>query len=230
MFIDTHAHLFFKDFQDDLDEVIRRAKDAGVEYIVSPGTDLETSRKSIELAEKHDMVYACVGFHPHDASKADEQSLEEIEQLSHHAKVVGIGEIGLDYHYNYSPHEKQREVFSRQFEIAQRRNLPIVVHSREAEEDTLRIAEQYTARNLRSVVTNRSGVFHCFPGDFAMAEKVIGWGFYISIPGPVTFPIKPNKPNSMALRSAFEAQNPRPICMMFAGVICAASLDMYFSY
>ena len=210
MFIDSHAHLFFKDFKDDLDDVIKRAQEAGVDYIVNPGTDLETSRQSIELAERFEMVYACVGFHPHDASKADGKSLEEIEQLSLHPKVVGIGEIGLDYHYNFSPPEKQREVFSQQIEIALRRNLPIVIHSREAEDDTLRIVEEY-AHQSRSAGSPPEqspgvqpasrgplrGVFHCFPGDAAMAQKVIGWGFYISIPGFVTFGSKPTRPNSM---------------------------------
>ncbi|MBI1807619.1 MAG: TatD family hydrolase [Ignavibacteria bacterium] len=200
MFTDSHAHLFFKDFQDDLDDVIQRAQDAGVEYIVNPGTDLTTSRQSIELAEKYEMVYACVGFHPHDASKADDESLKEIERLSTHPKVVAIGEIGLDYHYNFSPPENQREVFTRQIEIAQRRNLPIVIHSREAEEDTLRIVEAMMKNQPNWRVNDGElpkGVFHCFPGDVAMAKKIIDWGFYISFPGPVTFGNKPNKPNSM---------------------------------
>jgi TatD DNase family protein len=206
MFIDSHAHLFFKDFQNDLDDVLKRARDAGVEYIVSPGTDLETSRQSIELAEKYDMIYACVGFHPHDASKADDSSLEEIEKLSRHPKVVGIGEIGLDYHYNFSPPEKQQEIFARQIDIAQRRDLPIVIHSREAEADTLRIIEEKLKNNRtwRSRLAHEydrfpppKGVFHCFPGDTRMAWQVINWGFYISIPGPVTFGSKPSKPNSM---------------------------------
>lgn len=197
-FVDSHAHLFFKEYQDDLGEVIRRAQDAGVVRIVNPGTDLATSRASIELAEKYEMIYAAVGFHPHDASKADDASLQEIETLSRHPKVVAIGEIGLDYHYNYSPPEKQREVFARQLGIANRRNLPIIIHSREAEPDTLRIVGEISLLNSSPSIAQRRGVFHCFPGDATMARKVIGWGFYISIPGPVTFPVKPNKPNSMA--------------------------------
>jgi TatD DNase family protein len=206
MFVDSHAHLFFKDFHDDLDEVIQRARDVGVDYIVCPGTDLPTSKQSIALAEKYDMVYACIGFHPHDASKADEASLNEIEQLSHHPKVVAIGEIGLDYHYNFSPPERQRKIFSHQIDIAAKRNLPIVIHSREAEDDTFRIVEEKikTHAGWRSSLVHEydrypppKGVFHCFPGDTVMARKVIDWGFYISIPGPVTFGSKPNKPNSM---------------------------------
>jgi len=199
MFIDSHAHLFFKDFQADLPDVFKRATDAGVEAIVCPGTDLETSRKSIALAEKYEMVYACVGFHPHDASKGDAPSLAEIEQLSKHPKVVAIGEIGLDYHYNYSPPDRQMEVFGEQIRIAQRRGLPIVIHSREAEKDTMRIVEEEITKTpgWRPAGAPR-GVFHCFPGDVALANRVIGLSFCISIPGPVTFGSKPGRLNQMA--------------------------------
>ncbi|MBI4549243.1 MAG: TatD family hydrolase, partial [Ignavibacteriae bacterium] len=197
MFIDTHAHLFFKDFRHDLNKVIKQAQDAGVQYIINLGTDVETSRESIELAEKYEIVYSCVGFHPHEAKKADEQSLEEIEKLSHHPKVVGIGEIGLDYHYNFSPPERQREVFAYQIDIARRRNLPIAIHCREAEDDTLWIVDEKYKSGSKDHSVRWKGVFHCFSGDVAMAQKVIDWGFYISIPGPVTFGSKSSKPNSM---------------------------------
>jgi len=201
MFIDSHAHLFFEDFQKDLGDVLQRARDAGVERIVCPGTDLETSKKSVELAEQFDMVYAAVGFHPHDAKKAargdgtiNPSMLDEIDRLCTHPKVVAIGEIGLDYHYNYSPPDVQRLVFARQIELARMRELPIIIHTREAESDVLRIVQQRIDSGWKN---SRMGVFHCFPGDVAMAEKVIGWGFFISIPGPVTFPAKPTKPNLM---------------------------------
>ena len=203
MFVDSHAHLFFHEFQPDFEDVLKRAQEAGVRYIICPGTDLETSRESIALAEKYEMIYACTGFHPHDASKAHESALAEIETLSRYPKVVAIGEIGLDYHYNFSPPEKQRDVFSRQIDIAQRRNLPIVIHSREAEHDTLCIVEEKmkAVPSWRRSADGRpapKGVFHCFPGDSGMARMVIDWGFFISIPGPVTFGSKPTKPNAMA--------------------------------
>lgn len=207
MFIDSHAHLFFKDFGDDLSDVIKRAENAGVDCIVNPGTDLETSLEAIELAERFDNVYACVGFHPHEAARADGPSLAEIETLSGHEKVVAIGEIGLDYHYDFSPRERQREAFSLQIDIARRRNLPIVIHSREAETDTLNIVEGKLLEDLpwrggRAGTGENpglpKGVFHCFPGDEEMARRVIGWGFEISIPGPVTFGARPGKPNVMA--------------------------------
>jgi TatD DNase family protein len=169
MFADSHTHLFLKDYSNDLDDVIKRASDAGVEYIINLGTDLETSRKTIELAEKYDVIYACVGFHPHDAVYADRRSLEEIEKLSHHPKVVAIGEIGLDYHYDYSPRDRQKEIFADQIEIAARRSLPIVIHSRESEDDLLNIVETKIVslpewRSQNNVPLSR-GVFHCFPGD-----------------------------------------------------------------
>jgi TatD DNase family protein len=194
MFIDSHAHLNFKDYKDDIGDVIKRARDAGVEFIINPGTDLESSREAIELAEKYEMIYAAVGIHPHDAAKASDKTLEEIEKLSHHPKVVAIGEIGLDYHYNYSPQEIQRQVFSKQIEIAQRRNLPIVIHMREAESDTISIVKEEIRKspNWRNQIPKTrypspKGVFHSFAGDSSLAWKVINMGFYISVPGVVTF-------------------------------------------
>lgn len=204
MFVDSHAHLFKKDYASDLDDVISRARDAGVDWIVNPGTDLETSREAIELAERYDIIYACVGYHPHEAAKCGGRALEEIEAMSHHDKVVAIGEIGLDYHYDFSPRDRQREVFALQIDIARRRNLPIVIHTREAEDDSLKIVEQKLDGENSWRITRDGGaeaprgVFHCFPGDEAMARKVNAWGFYISIPGPVTFDSKPQKPNLMA--------------------------------
>jgi TatD DNase family protein len=196
MYIDSHAHITAQDFASDRDEVIRRALDAGVEYIINPGTDLDDSRRAVDLADTHPGVFACVGFHPHEASKADEKSLQEIEELSKHPRVVGIGEIGLDFHYNFSPPDRQEVVFSEQIKIAQRRNLPIVIHTREAMEPTLRIVEQAIERTgaawrVSSASARRHGaprgVFHCFPGDVATAWKVIGMGFFVSLPGIVTF-------------------------------------------
>jgi TatD DNase family protein len=204
--VDTHAHLYSGEFDKDIEEVLGRAKDAGVAYIICPGTDIETSRRSIEIAEKYPIIYAAVGIHPHDARKADASAFDKLEELSHHPKVVAIGEIGLDYHYNYSPPEIQKETFSRQITIAQRRNLPIIIHSREAEEDVINILETKVKddpkwRSVSSHPVNRypspKGVFHCFPGDSKMAWKVIEMGFYISLTGPVTYGGKPNKPNLM---------------------------------
>jgi TatD DNase family protein len=199
MFIDSHAHLFFADFGPDLADVLKRAQDAGVERIIVPGTDLETSREAVALAERFRMIYACVGFHPHEARNADGTALEEIEKLSFHERVAAIGEIGLDYHYDFSPRDVQREVFSFQIDLARRRELPVVIHTREAEEDTMKIVEEKVHKGVWMRESGRpNGVFHCFPGDEQMARTVIGWGFRISIPGPVTFAGTPKKPNTMA--------------------------------
>jgi TatD DNase family protein len=201
MFIDTHAHLFYEDFGKDFTETLKRATDVRVEKIVVPGTDLATSLQAIKLAESHDMIYACTGFHPHEAAKAGEAELAEIEKIAVHPRVVAIGEIGLDYHYDFSPREMQRDVFRAQIKIAQRLQLPIVIHSRESDADVLESVEECMKGNPQWRQNGngelRKGVFHCFSGDVAMAEKVIGWGFYISIPGPVTFTSKPSKPNVM---------------------------------
>jgi len=217
MFVDSHAHLFAREFHDDLEDVLMRARDAGVDHIITPGTDLATSRDAIALAERHGMLHPCVGFHPHDASKADDAALEAIEQLSHQPNVVAIGEIGLDYHYNFSPPEIQREVFARQIDLAICRDLPIVIHSREAEADTLAIVEEKVRKHPswraagaanHDRFPSPKGVFHCFPGDAAMARKVIGLGFYVSLPGPLTFGSKPAKPNLMAeVASAISAEH-----------------------
>lgn len=195
MFIDTHAHITAEQFNADREDVIRRAQDAGVHSIVNPATNLDDSRRAIALAEKHSGVYACVGFHPHDAHKADDDALREIEELSNHPNVVAIGEIGLDFHYDFSPRDVQRRVFQAQLEIAQRRNLPVVIHTRESEDETVALVEKAIAtaphwRNHREGARypGARGVFHCFSGDTAMAWKLINMGFFISFPGVVTFP------------------------------------------
>jgi len=196
MFVDSHAHLTSDQFKEDREQVIRRAIDAGMKYIVNPGTDLEDSRRAVELAEKHPEVYACVGFHPHEARKADDTSLRAIEELSNHPKVVAIGEIGLDFHYDFSPRDIQAEIFKAQIGIAQRRNLPIVIHTRESNEETIRIVEGAMGgeplwRSQMATPFSRfpapKGVFHCFSGDTAIAWHVIRMGFFVSMPGVVTF-------------------------------------------
>ena len=196
MFIDSHAHITSEQFDKDRGETLQRAFDAGVEFIVNPGTDLEDCRRAVALAERHPQLYACVGFHPHDAKKASDEGLREIEELSKHPKVVAIGEIGLDFHYDFSPRDVQEDIFKAQIEIAQRRNLPIVIHTRESNDETIRIVEQALSSDSgwrSQLATPHSrypapkGVFHCFSGDPVLAWKVINMGFYVSIPGILTF-------------------------------------------
>ena len=193
-YIDSHAHLTSKEFDGDRDEVIRRAQDAGVTAIVNPGTDLEDSRLAVELADRYTHVYACVGFHPHEAAKAGDGELEAIEELSRHPKVVGIGEIGLDFHYDFSPRDVQERMFREQLALARRRNLPVVIHSREAMDLTMSIVEEAVRddgewRNGAQPARYPAprGVFHCFAGDVGTAWRLLDLGFSLSLPGIVTF-------------------------------------------
>jgi TatD DNase family protein len=189
-YIDSHAHLFFTDYKDDLAAVLLRAREAGVRMIVIPGTDLLSSREAVQLADRHENIYACVGIHPHEASKATSQDMIEIEQLCDHPKVVAIGEIGLDYHYDFSPPELQRLFFTEQMEIAVRRNLPVVVHMRESTEDSFSLVEKIVNANPRWKESGKEpmrGVFHCFPGTAEQAGYVRSLGFCVSYPGILTF-------------------------------------------
>jgi len=195
MLIDSHAHLTAREFDQDRDAAVRRAHEAGVRVIINPGTDLDHSRRAVELAERHPGVYAAVGFHPHEARHATPEGLAALEELSRHPKVVAIGEIGLDFHYEYSPPDVQREIFRAQLAIARRRHLPVIIHSREALEETISAAEEAAGDPSWRPLPERSrsrypvprGVFHCFPGDVADAWRVIRAGFVISLPGIITF-------------------------------------------
>jgi TatD DNase family protein len=196
VFFDTHAHLTSREFDADREEVIARAHQVGVRWIINPGVDLEDSRRAVDLAAHHPGVYAAVGFHPHEAKKADAGTLASLEELSTRAKVVAIGEIGLDFHYDLSPRQTQREVFRAQLEIAARRNLPVIIHTRESLDETVGMVEEFIRthpawRQRGADPANRypepRGVFHCFPGTPATAWKLIEMGFRVSLPGIVTF-------------------------------------------
>ncbi len=172
---ETHAHLDFADFDKDREQVIRKCFDSGVERIINIGIDYETSLNSVKLAAKYDKIYATVGFHPHDADKFDEVQLLELLQKP---KVVGIGEIGLDYYRMHNTKPIQKKVFTRQVEIAVEKKLPIVIHDRDAHEDCLDILESLKPEKV---------VFHCFSGDELIAERVLENGWFISITGTITF-------------------------------------------
>ncbi len=213
-FIDTHAHLTAREFDADRDEVIARAADAGVRFIINPGTNLDDSRRAVELADRHPMVYAAVGYHPHDARLADDAGLAEIEALSKHPRVVAIGEIGLDFHYDLSPRDAQERVFAEQLAIAQRRDLPVIIHTRESLEQTIAMLsasieacpawrESKRPRGARN--PGPRGVFHCYPGDVATAWKLVGMGFMVSLPGIVTFK-KPGNAVDVAAAISIEHQ------------------------
>jgi len=181
MLIDTHAHLFSPNYKDDLPQVINRAIDAGVEYIIVPATDLVSAAQSIELSEKYPMIYSTVGVHPHDTKEWNESLLPKLKELAKHPKVVAIGEIGLDYFYDFSPKPKQIEAFQSQIELALELHLPVVVHNRESNEDLLEILTMYSDKDLRAQL-------HCFSGSKQMAKEIIKLGHLISFTGNITFP------------------------------------------
>lgn len=181
--IDAHAHLDDEKFRDDLDQVLQRARAAGVSYILTAGSDLDSSRIGVAIAEQHPMVYAAVGYHPHEASRATVEGLRAIEVLSKGHKVAAIGEIGLDFYRNLSPANDQIKVFKEQLRIAKRRGMPVVVHSREADEDTFAILAEWCQAG-----TGARCMMHCFGGDATLAGRYLELGFYISMAGPVTYP------------------------------------------
>jgi TatD DNase family protein len=181
MLIDTHAHLEMREFNEDREDVIKRAREAGVEYIVTIGTTLESSRDAVLLADKYDFIYAAVGIHPHEVKDILHPAYEVLRHFAKHKKVVAYGEIGLDYHYEHSPRSDQKRKFRDMLREARELDLPVIVHDREAHEDTLQILSEEWSPDL-------GGVMHCFSGDVAMARKLIDMGFSISIAGPVTFP------------------------------------------
>jgi TatD DNase family protein len=185
--IDSHCHLDGKDFDADREEVIQRARDAGVETMVAIGSgdgppDLKAG---IRLAEKYHFMYATVGVHPHDASKADEATWDDLIALTAHPKVVAVAEIGLDYHYDLSPRATQQAVFARQLRIAREAKLTIAIHTREAWNDTVTLLH---AHWLPGTEAPPGGIFHCFSGGPAEAEEALALGFHLSYSGIVTFP------------------------------------------
>ncbi len=178
MLVDSHAHLEDEKYDKDREEVIEECK-KDLTFLINVGSNLLTSKQSIELAHNYDFIYASVGIHPHDAQKEFDK-VEEIERLALQEKVVAIGEIGLDYYYNDPPKEFQKEVFIKQIRLAKKLNLPIIIHDRDAHGDILDILKQEWTKDLR-------GVFHSYSGSVEMAFQAIEMNFYISLGGPVTF-------------------------------------------
>jgi len=178
--VDTHAHLNDDKYSADLPEVIERARAAGVERIICCGYDVPSSERAMEIASEFECVYATVGVHPHDAKHYNAQARSRIARLANNRKVVAVGEIGLDFHYDFSPREDQLAAFADQIDLARELKLPIVAHSRESNSEALQV--------LRESAANAVGcVFHCFSGDEAFAREVLDMGFYIGFDGPVTY-------------------------------------------
>jgi len=174
---DTHAHYDDKAFDEDRYELLDAMPKNNVKYIINQGTDVENSKFSISLADKYSFIYAAVGIHPEEIYK--EESIEEIKKLTSHKKVVAIGEIGLDYHYDDTNKEDQLKYFIDQLNLANAVNLPVVIHSRDAQKDTL--------DTLKAIRINNSGVVHCFSGSLESAKELLKLGFYLGFDGPITF-------------------------------------------
>lgn len=180
MLFDTHVHLNADQFFDDRDEVIQRALDAGVTNMVVVGFDRKTIPLALEIAEQYDFIYAAIGWHPVDAIDMKEEDLLWIEELSTHPKVVAIGEMGLDYHWDKSPKDIQKEVFRKQIQLAKKLKMPIIIHNREATEDVITILEEERADEV-------GGIMHCYSDHVEYVQRCLDLGFYISLGGPVTF-------------------------------------------
>ena len=179
MLIDSHAHLDMDEFQGDLGEVLGRALESGVSEIISIGIDFPSSAKALELAKKYDFIYSTVGYHPHNASEVDFKLLRDLADLALDPKVVAWGEIGLDFFRRHSPPKTQVKAFELQLELAGELGLPVIIHDREAHEQLYEILSEKSG--------SLTGVIHCFSGDYALAGLFIDMGFYISIPGTVTY-------------------------------------------
>ncbi|PPA68519.1 TatD family hydrolase [Jeotgalibacillus proteolyticus] len=196
MLFDTHVHLNADQFEEDVEEVIGRAKEAGVEWMTVVGFDTPTINKAIELAEKYNFIYAAVGWHPVDAIDLTDKELAWIEELAQHPKVVAIGETGLDYYWDKSPKEIQQEVFKKQIALAKRVKLPIVIHNRDATQDVVDILREENAAEV-------GGIMHCYSGSVEIAKQCIEMNFMISLGGPVTFK-NAKKPKEVAAEIPLE--------------------------
>ncbi|MBE7030620.1 MAG: TatD family deoxyribonuclease [Ruminococcaceae bacterium] len=178
MFFDSHAHYNDNRFDSDRHELLTSLAAEGISNVINVGADMESSRESIALADRYDFIHAAVGVHPHDTEGMTEQDLTDLAQMSTHPKVVAIGEIGLDYYYDNSPRDIQREWFRKQMALAYKLKKPVIIHTRDAMEDTITILKesQFTG-----------GVLHCFSGSVESAKIALDMGYYISLAGPVTY-------------------------------------------
>lgn len=174
---DTHAHYDDESFNEDRNELFEAMQKNNVKYIINQGINIETSKFSVSLSEKYDYVYAAVGIHPEDVNSLED--IGEIKKLASHKKVIAIGEIGLDYHYDNANKEIQKQYFYNQLELANELNLPVVIHDRDAHKDIL--------DTLKSIKINNAGTIHCFSGSVEMAKELIKLGYYLGFDGPITF-------------------------------------------
>lgn len=182
MLIDSHAHLDMDDYEQDLEQVLERSLQGGISNIIAIGIDLKSSIRSAEIAEKYEFIYSTVGYHPHNVKDAGKDELKRLADLASKPKVVAWGEIGLDFFKEYSPREMQINLFERQMGMATDMGMPVVIHDREAHSQIFDIVRKYSSGD-----NGRAGVIHCFSGDYDLAMAFIRLGYYISIPGTVTY-------------------------------------------
>tara|TARA_B100000029_G_scaffold432273_1_gene444269 strand:+ start:695 stop:1453 length:759 start_codon:yes stop_codon:yes gene_type:complete len=176
--IDTHCHIYYENFNNDINQVIERAKKNNISKIVCVGVDIESSMQSIRLAEEHSMIYATAGYHPHESKDTSASYLKELENILQHEKVIALGEIGLDFHYNHSDKKTQIKVFKEQLELAKTLDVPTIVHCRNSDTDLIQCIKETKSRN---------GVVHCFASNIDFAKELFRIGYYISFTGLVTF-------------------------------------------
>lgn len=185
MLVDSHCHLDFPDFADELDAVVARAREAGVARMVTICTALSRLEKTLAIAERYDEVYCAAGIHPHEAAAEGDVAVDRLIDLASHPKLVGIGESGLDYYYDHSPREAQQQSFRTHIQAARETGLPLIVHTRDADDDTVRILKEEGAGQGGDKPL--TGVIHCFSSGRQLAEEAVGFGFYISLSGILTF-------------------------------------------
>ena len=199
MIIDTHAHLDFPDYNKDLDEVLRRAEEIGVEYIINVGIDVKSSNKSINLAGRYNQFFASIGIHPNEAANVSKEDWSQIESLAKQDKVVAIGETGLDYYRNRSEKGVQQRLFKLHLDLAERERLPVIIHNRDASDDCLEVLRPYKSKI--------EGVIHCFSGSKEVAGAVSGVGFPYFFCGTCYFPksnfIEGSRKNGTGRETAF---------------------------
>lgn len=218
---DSHAHYDDEAFDADRDELLASLPELNVCAVVNAASDLSTARSGIALAEQYSFIWAAAGIHPHEAAKAPENAMEILRSLLRHPRVVALGEIGLDYHYDFSPRDVQLDLFGRQLSLAAELDIPVIIHDREAHEDTLRLLRQYHPR----------GVVHCFSGSAEMAREILSLGMYIGLGGAVTFK-NAKKPVEVAAmvppdRLVLETDAPYMTPVPFRGTRCHSGFIAY---
>ncbi|KLU67165.1 putative deoxyribonuclease YcfH [Desulfosporosinus acididurans] len=179
MIWDTHAHLDDEVYEEDFQDVLERIKSSGISRVTNVGYDLPSSKRSVQLAQNYDFIYAAIGIHPHNAEEFSDDVMAQLQALAQQPKVLAWGEIGLDYYRDLSPRTIQQEVFVQQIDLANKVGLPIVIHDRDAHQDVLEIVKAHPPKH--------GGVFHCYSGSWEMAKVLLKLGFYLSFAGPLTF-------------------------------------------